>query len=631
MGYELSKIRRYGAGDEHLAHFGILGQKWGVRRFQNEDGTLTEEGKKRYYNSDNDGLSEEGRKQFFESNSSRLTAAGRKALETDDEDLKGIIKSEKFGRDYNERWLNSYNRAADTFNRRIEELNNKYMHPAKDEKTYRKYIKEVNDLWQGIYGNVLLNDFGEHPAHGKKWLSAAFGYDMYTNADDLIDDDMRKKWAVHSIPEFDSTSLVHFGIPGQKWGIRRYQNEDGTLTEEGMRRYGITDAKGHVSLYKAKNAYRYQNNANSDLKNDLKAEKEKNKPISKRRQQLIDRYQQKGLTKEQSELAALRREKIEKTIKIAGAVALTAALAYGAYKGRQWLMKNGDARIRAGKTIFRTTRYANEELNRPGFVADNAKDAGKYVGAYGKQIQGQRGQQRFLSWIQGKPMKPDVADDNVYQITGKATKNIKVAGDRKANKVYQQLLKNDRQFAADNEVVKARWNDTENDYANFNKRLVDHEDDAAARIQKKFYDALKAKGYGGVIDANDRDRSGYHVRKPVILFNMKDNIKDVSVRTISSGEVDKKYPEAVALMRKQAVNDVLLNEAMKGTRNAAGLGAFISALGLVSAKRSERSTTVNGAYQKSVIKQYKKEHPATKLSDAEILENELGYKKKGRS
>ncbi len=31
-----------------LAHHGILGQKWGVRRFQNENGSLTKEGKKRY-------------------------------------------------------------------------------------------------------------------------------------------------------------------------------------------------------------------------------------------------------------------------------------------------------------------------------------------------------------------------------------------------------------------------------------------------------------------------------------------------------------------------------------------------------------------------------------------------------
>lgn len=32
--------------------------------------------------------------------------------------------------------------------------------------------------------------------------------------------------------------LKHHGIRGQKWGIRRYQNPDGTLTAEGKKRYG---------------------------------------------------------------------------------------------------------------------------------------------------------------------------------------------------------------------------------------------------------------------------------------------------------------------------------------------------------------------------------------------------------
>lgn len=37
------------SGERYLAHYGILGMKWGVRRYQNEDGTWTKEGLKRRY------------------------------------------------------------------------------------------------------------------------------------------------------------------------------------------------------------------------------------------------------------------------------------------------------------------------------------------------------------------------------------------------------------------------------------------------------------------------------------------------------------------------------------------------------------------------------------------------------
>lgn len=35
--------------NQYLQHWGIKGMKWGVRRYQNKDGSLTDAGKKRYY------------------------------------------------------------------------------------------------------------------------------------------------------------------------------------------------------------------------------------------------------------------------------------------------------------------------------------------------------------------------------------------------------------------------------------------------------------------------------------------------------------------------------------------------------------------------------------------------------
>lgn len=35
--------------------------------------------------------------------------------------------------------------------------------------------------------------------------------------------------------------LYHYGVPGMKWGVRRYQNKDGSLTSVGKRRFKSVD------------------------------------------------------------------------------------------------------------------------------------------------------------------------------------------------------------------------------------------------------------------------------------------------------------------------------------------------------------------------------------------------------
>lgn len=62
------------------------------------------------------------------------------------------------------------------------------------------------------------------------------------------------------------SELYHYGIKGQRWGIRRFQNEDGTLTAEGKKRYGLEgldsknkdfDSRSAVKAYKKEAKQRY--------------------------------------------------------------------------------------------------------------------------------------------------------------------------------------------------------------------------------------------------------------------------------------------------------------------------------------------------------------------------------------
>ena len=97
--------------------------------------------------------------------------------------------------------------------------------------------------------------------------------------------------------------LYHHGIKGQKWGVRRYQNPDGSLTNAGLHRYYGSDAE--------------HRNRTSNNKGNSSGKTSSNKTGHK------------GLSDGQ-----------KKALKIGAAVAVAGLTAYGAYKLHQVSVTN---------------------------------------------------------------------------------------------------------------------------------------------------------------------------------------------------------------------------------------------------------------------------------------------------
>lgn len=190
---------------DELSHYGIKGQKWGVRRFEDDEGHLTEAGKDRYldaYEKRNKKLDKEEKKATKKTERKAVLRFAAAAAGV----AVGIALYKKFK-----------NRAGAS--------------PSASEEPKITILgdspkssgaKAAADLGK----NIIDAEFVDiSPVISPVRSQVGYTKQLLLAAPTINHADIGGEW------------LEHHGIKNQKWGVRRYQNEDGSLTPEGRKRY----------------------------------------------------------------------------------------------------------------------------------------------------------------------------------------------------------------------------------------------------------------------------------------------------------------------------------------------------------------------------------------------------------
>ena len=378
--------------------------------------------------------------------------------------------------------------------------------------------------------------------------------------------------------------LYHHGIKGQKWGVRRFQNKDGSLTPAGRRRYDEPNVGRKTSESKTKEARKYKIPENKSL----------------HRLKLEEKYMKNGMTREKAEQAAAKRIRTEKFVAAVAAVTVASAVAYAKYKGY-----TSDKIIKENSDFQRIMRLdPNAELRKDNrlYATIDKKDKVLYKGMFADHL---------------NKMKSD--NENIYDITVRNRKEIRIASEKRARDTFVNLFKNDKDFKSEfierlekdgYEVSKGRLDGIFNKILKDSNSLSDRElkgkaydlfnvmlaeqGERTERNANRFYDALRKQGVNAVKDINDSKINNYHAKLPVILFDT--DYDYVKKRVMEASEIQEninKYINASSNASNKAI--------------AASLVGMYASIPLYNKARVDKEVLL-----------YKRAHPNTNMSDSEI-------------